>query len=697
MTAPPSPMFKSSLIYATLCAMLILGNASGTHASPVAPDAWTRPNINLPKADVAPAIDGRLDDPAWRNALRIKSFDRFTGDAPVVEQTDAWVTTDGKTLFVAFHCHDKEPEKQRKSETQRGSQAVWGDDHVTVLVDSQHLHRGMSTFSVNANGTQVDALEGGTAGNITWAGDWKASVRNTDDGWIAELAIPFSMMRHPKGADSIGLVLMRSMNRESNPMVWPQIPVEGQQMSTVPQFMPDIQLPSTMPDIRPKSVILPFMLGTIKPDGQRGRFGVDIKQPISTTLTGLVAINPDFQTIEQQVASVNLSYNEQFVEDRRPFFAEGSQFLPDYELLYTRRIGQFDSGMKVIGRQGPTSIGFLSTTARSTPTDRDTMAMSVNQASGLFSGYGVSATMDNQYGISQNRTVRTFASHGWINGDRRSTVYGVKTQSWLNDEAAGGDSDFGFSSSATNGKLRYSFLRSIMSQDFTSSLGLLINPDRINHYSNIQLTNKLDRGPIQVYDLNAGIDIADRISTGEFFYRTYYARMTTLLRSGWSAGVNVSQGDRKQDVTNRYDDRYSGINIGWNQRTLFQGGMISFGSGRQIGQAVNDFGLSQGILISKPFSVYARYNQQQRTATTVRQTIITGTVRLDTLRSVSLRLVSQNGTGNAANVGAQTGTNLYLAYAQKSRSGGADYFFVVGDPNAPNTRNQVTLKVIKPL
>ena len=690
-------MFKSSLIYATLCAMLILGNASGTHASPVEPDAWTRPNIKLPSADVPPAIDGRLDDPAWRNALRIKSFDRFTGDAPVVELTDAWVTTDGKTLFVAFHCHDKEPEKQRKSETQRGSQAVWGDDHVTVLVDSQHLHRGMSTFSVNANGTQVDALEGGTAGNITWAGDWKASVRNTDDGWIAELAIPFTMMRHPKGADSIGLVLMRSMNREANPMVWPQIPIEGQSMGAVPQFMPDIQLPSTMPDIRPKSVILPFMLGTIKPDGQRGRFGVDIKQPISTTLTGLVAINPDFQTIEQQVASVNLSYNEQFVEDRRPFFAEGSQFLPELELLYTRRIGQFDSGMKLVGRQGPTSIGFLSTTARSTANDRDTMALSINQASGLFSGYGVSATLDNQYGVSTNRTARAFANHGWVKGDRRNSIYAVKSQSWLNDDPRGGDSDLGFTSYATTGKVRYSFLRSVMSEDFISTLGLLRNPDRINYNTNLHITNKFDRGSILTYDIDAGVDIADRISTGDFFYKSLYTRLWTLLRSGWSAGINASQGDRQQDALTRYEDFYTGINIGWNQRTLFQGGMVSFGRGRQIGQSVRDFGASQGILISKPFSVFARYNQQQRTEQTVRQTIITGTLRLDTLRSVSLRLVSQNGTGNAANVGAQTGTNLYLAYAQKSRSGGADYFFVVGDPNAPNTRNQVTLKVIKPL
>ena len=240
--------------------MPCITTASSASATPTTSDAWSRPNISLPKADVAPIVNGHLDDPAWRNALRIKSFDRFTGDAPVVEKTDAWVTTDGKTLFVAFHCHDTEPTKQRKSETQRGSQAVWGDDHVTVLVDSQHLHRGMSTFSVNANGTQVDALEGGTAGNITWAGDWKASVRHTDDGWIAELAIPYSMMRHPKGADSIGLVLMRSMNREANPMVWPPIPVEGQSMGAVPQFMPDIQLPAPIPATLPETILPPFTL-----------------------------------------------------------------------------------------------------------------------------------------------------------------------------------------------------------------------------------------------------------------------------------------------------------------------------------------------------------------------------------------------------------------------------------------------------
>jgi hypothetical protein len=82
-------MLKSTNFYTALCSMILLGMASGALASPVAPDAWTRPNIKLSKAEAAPVIDGRLDDPAWRNALRIKSFNRFTGDAPVVEQTDA--------------------------------------------------------------------------------------------------------------------------------------------------------------------------------------------------------------------------------------------------------------------------------------------------------------------------------------------------------------------------------------------------------------------------------------------------------------------------------------------------------------------------------------------------------------------------------------------------------------------------------
>ena len=45
-----------------------------------------------------------------------------------------------------------------------------------------------------------------------------------------------------------------------------------------------------------------------------------------TTLTGVATIKPDFQTIEQDVTGINFSYTEKLLTDRRPFFAEGSEF-----------------------------------------------------------------------------------------------------------------------------------------------------------------------------------------------------------------------------------------------------------------------------------------------------------------------------------------------------------------------------------
>ncbi|MFM7320412.1 MAG: hypothetical protein ACKO5K_02670, partial [Armatimonadota bacterium] len=61
----------------------------------------------------------------------------------------------------------------------------------------------------------------------------------------------------------------------------------------------------------------------------------------------------------------------------------------------------------------------------------------------------------------------------------------------------------------------------------------------------------------------------------------------------------------------------------------------------------------------------------------------------------SLRLVSQDGTGNAANVGGQSGTNFYAAYGHRTR-GGTDWFVVLGDPNASSTRTRLTVKFLRP-
>ncbi len=99
----------------------------------------------------------------------------------------------------------------------------------------------------------------------------------------------------------------------------------------------------------------------------------------------------------------------------------------------------------------------------------------------------------------------------------------------------------------------------------------------------------------------------------------------------------------------------------------------------------------------KGFTMGGQFNQQVLGSITTRQTIITGTYRLDSLRTLSGRLVSQNGTGNLSAIGSQVGTNLYFAYEQRSRTKGIDMFVLLGDPNAANTTAGLTVKLTKPI
>jgi hypothetical protein len=72
-----------------------------------------------------------------------------------------------------------------------------------------------------------------------------------------------------------------------------------------------------------------------------GRVGADVKMGLGPNITLDGTVNPDFGQVEADPAVVNLSAFEVFFDEKRPFFAEGSQLLrgngPSY--FYSRRIG----------------------------------------------------------------------------------------------------------------------------------------------------------------------------------------------------------------------------------------------------------------------------------------------------------------------------------------------------------------------
>jgi hypothetical protein len=247
-------------------------------ASPAPPTGgWQRLQVSVPQTDAPPAIDGRLNDACWKTAFRAQGFYRLGTTAPITEQTEAWVTASKTHLYVAFHCLDSHPEQIRASETQRGGGGVFNDDAVSIDIDSQNSRRNFSTFVVTAGGIQAEEIEGGTADNVTWAGDWKAATRRTKTGWTAEIAIPFTLLKYPRGAKSFGVLLRRKLARETFQQIWPYVPPQGERDPD--EFLSEFS-GLTLPNYAPRPTFLPYVLATGGATSS-ARQGIDVKYPLT--------------------------------------------------------------------------------------------------------------------------------------------------------------------------------------------------------------------------------------------------------------------------------------------------------------------------------------------------------------------------------------------------------------------------------
>ena len=649
--------------------------------SPPTPAAWARQTITIAPCTTPPKMDGRLDDLCWKTATRASGFYRLGGTAPIQvgDQTEAWICADATHLYVAFHCLDSRPALIQASQIQRDGN-INEDDSFGVDIDSQNSHHGLSTFRVTPRGTQAETIEGGTADNITWAGDWKAATRRTQDGWTGEMAIPFALLRYSRGASAFGLNLFRKLARESSVENWPYLPPDGSnnELLYIHEFTG-----IHPPILTPRPIFLPYTLfsgGT----GNSGRFGLDIKYPLSTTLTGVATIKPDFQTIEQDVTGINFSYTEKLLTDRRPFFAEGAGFLPGQDLFYSRRVGILDGGLKVAGKQGDTSVGLLANDTRG-PNAENAGVLALNRDLGLFSHAAVNVVTDIVPGQPSNQVAKFEVQYGWRVGPDHWTVIANHAPSWSGGRQAGGKDYFSFSTSALPGHPAFYIDRQDIGPSFASNLGFIPDVNLRGSSVNVEQFNQFDKGRLRFYDVSASANTY-QYHTGGFFQKDANANVYLESRDGFSLDLSGDQSQR-----NDFRDHANQASFGWGRHTLYQRGSIADTVGRQAGQPYNFLTFSQGVLVSRPFSLHLDYSRLRLGDTHSTQSILTGNYLLSAERTIGFRVVSQAG----ADQGTGLGTDVYFSFGQHVRSG-SDLFLLFGDPNSPTTRGKVTLKIIRP-
>lgn len=305
-------------------------------------------------------VDGRLDEPVWATAPVFDGFvQRFprAGDAPT-ERTELRVLYDDDTLYVGVYAHDSQPalidyRLGRRDSLPRG-------DSVHLLIDSAHDHRTAMVFSLSASGVQSDGLYfDDRSYTQNWDGVWDAAAGRAPGGWVAEYAIPLSLLPFPESAvQTWGFSVRRDIGRKNEEIESVENPRTTNAVASRLGHLTGMEAlrPHARWEVRPylaaRGVMRPQFSAPTQPTPRLLSpvldVGLDAKAAVTSDLTLSATLNPDFGEVEADQLLLNLSTFEAFYPERRPFFTQGlEQFEPvgmtsetaPMTLFYSRRIG----------------------------------------------------------------------------------------------------------------------------------------------------------------------------------------------------------------------------------------------------------------------------------------------------------------------------------------------------------------------
>ncbi len=306
-------------------------------------------------------VDGQLDETVWDRAIWFSDFiqrDPIEGSRPTV-RTEVAFAYDETHLYVAGRMYDPNPSEIRANLARRDDNG--GSDRLKIAIDSYQNRQTYYNFSVTAAGGRLEYFGSGDADDhgdrdYSYNPIWSADARVTDEGWFAEMAIPFSQLRFTQADEiefGININRFRPVNFED--LFWTSAPKDengftswfgdltglvGVQTRRPIEFVP--YLTSNL------AVTSDELLDPDNPFSDHSdivsRFGADIKMGIGSGLTLDATFNPDFGQVEADPAEVNLSAFPTFFREQRPFFVENAELLEANDLFFSRRIGSAPHG-----------------------------------------------------------------------------------------------------------------------------------------------------------------------------------------------------------------------------------------------------------------------------------------------------------------------------------------------------------------
>ncbi len=360
-------------------------------------DAQTRYKIKHISSSIE--LDGIINEVIWQTIkpLPVIMQEPNFGRQPS-EKTEIRIAYNDDYLFIAASCYDSEPDKIQSPSKKRDEMNL-NNDWFGIIIDTFNDKENALAFFTTPAGLRLDMIvfndaEGNFPLNSSWNTFWDVATVTDDEGWHAEMRIPFSSLRFQTidGNVVMGLITWRWIARKYEVVLYPQIP---RQWGFWSKFKPSQAQEVVLKGINRINpfYIAPYLLGGMTPtfelndsetayqhiDDPAHEIGLDIKYGLTSNLTLDFTVNPVFAQVEADNQEINLTRFSLFFPEKRLFFQERSsnfefKFDGPNRLFYSRRIGIYEGqrvpiygGAKVVGRIGQWDLGFL--TMQTAPID----------------------------------------------------------------------------------------------------------------------------------------------------------------------------------------------------------------------------------------------------------------------------------------------------------------------------------------
>ena len=325
--------------------------------------------ISQPVYSIDIKIDGVLDDSDWSSAREWTKYYEsmpFSLSEPKHYQK-VLIQQDEKGMYFGFI--NEQPRESIRANRHERDDEMANADKAGLAIDFDGDGLTAYGFTVSAGGSISDGIyRNENDVNYDWDADWDSATSISDEGWYAEIFIPWSVapMKAQEGnIRKVKLSFWRMVANEwrvntsikGNPRqekfmsLFHEMNFNNYSISKI-DFFPFINVTEdrVLEEIETKT-------------------GAEIFWKIDSGKQLNMALNPDFGQVESDELVVNFTSSETFYADKRPFFSENNALFDVkgyrfFSVINTRRVGaapdyncsKFSDSLKTLCESNQTGI-----------------------------------------------------------------------------------------------------------------------------------------------------------------------------------------------------------------------------------------------------------------------------------------------------------------------------------------------------